>query len=78
MVRNKQYSFLANQGGGKASFTRYDGPFDGRKLNNSAITKTERALKKQFEATIARLAKTRLSTASEKGRIEGLKNKTTR
>ena len=78
MVRNKQYTFLANQGGGKASFTRYDGPFDGRKLNNSALTKTERVLKKQFEATIARLAKTRLSTASEKGRIEGLKNKTNR
>ena len=78
MVRNEQYSFLANHGGGKASFTRYDGPFDGRKLNNSALTKTERALKKQFEATIARLAKTRLSTASDKGRIEGLKNKTNR
>ena len=78
MVRNKQYSFVANQDGSKASLTRYDSPFNGTKLKDSALTKTERALKKQFEATIARLAKARLSTASEKGRIQGLKNKNNR
>ena len=78
MVRNKQYSFLANQDGSKAALTRYDSPFNGRKLKDSALTNTERILKKQFEATIARLAKARLSTASEEGRIQGLKNKTNR
>ena len=78
MVRNKQYSFVANQDGSKAALTRYDSPFNGTKLRDSALTKTERALKKQFEAAIARLAKARLSTASEKGRIQGLKNKNNR
>ena len=78
MVRNKQYSFVANQDGSKAALTRYDSPFNGTKLKDSALTKTERALREQFEATIARLAKARLSTASEEGRIQGLKNKTNR
>ena len=78
MVRNKQYSFLANQDGSKAALTRYDSPFNGRKLKDSALTNTERILKKQFEVIIARLAKARLSTASEEGRIQGLKNKTNR
>ena len=78
MVRNKQYSFVANQDRSKAALTRYDSPFNGTKLKDSALTKTERALKKQFEAAIARLAKARLSTASEKGRIQGLKNKNNR
>ena len=78
MVRNKQYSFVANQDGSNAALTRYDSPFNGTKLKDSALTKTERALKKQFEATIARLAKARLSTASEEGRIQGLKNKNNR
>jgi len=36
------------------------------------------ALKAQFEAKIAELAKTRLTTASEEGRKQGLKNKTNR
>ena len=78
MVRNKQYSFVANQDGSKAALTRYDSPFNGTKLKDSALTKTERALREQFKATIARLAKARLSTASEEGRIQGLKNKTNR
>ena len=78
MVRNKQYSFVANQDGSNAALTRYKGSFNGKKLKDSDLTKTERALKKQFEATIARLAKARLSTASEEGRIQGLKNKNNR
>ena len=78
MVRNKQYSFVANQDGSNVALTRYKGSFNGKKLKDSDLTKTERALKKQFEATIARLAKARLSTASEEGRIQGLKNKNNR
>ena len=78
MVRNKHYSFVAKQDGSNAALTRYEGSFNGTKLKDSALTKTERALKKQFEATIARLAKARLSTASEEGRIQGLKNKNNR
>ena len=78
MVRNKQYSFVAKQDGSNAALTRYEGSFNGTKLKDSALTKTDSALKKQFEATIARLAKARLSTASEEGRIQGLKNKNNR
>ena len=78
MVRNKQYSFVAKQDGSNAALTRYEGSFNGTKLKDPALTKTERALKKQFEATIARLAKARLSTVSEEGRIQGLKNKNNR
>ena len=78
MVRNKQYSFVAKQDGSNAALTRYEGSFNGTKLKDSALTKTERALKKQFEATIARLAKARLSTVSEEGRTQGLKNKNNR
>ena len=78
MVRNKHYSFVAKQDGSNAALTRYEGSFNGTKLKDSALTKTERALKKQFEATIARLAKARLSTVSEEGRIQGLKNKNNR
>ncbi|MDP6338007.1 MAG: sulfatase-like hydrolase/transferase, partial [Verrucomicrobiota bacterium] len=51
MVRNKQYSFVAKQDGSNAALTRYEGSFNGTKLKDSALTKTERALKKQFEAT---------------------------
>ena len=71
MVRNKQYSFVAKQDGSNAALTRYEGSFNGTKLKDSALTKTERALKKQFEATIARLAKARLSTVSEEGASRG-------
>ena len=78
MVRNKQYSFVAKQDGSNAALTRYEGSFNGTKLKDPALTKTERALKKKFEATIARLAKARLSTVSEEGRIQGLKNKNNR
>ena len=78
MVRNKQYSFVAKQDGSNAALTCYEGSFNGTKLKDSALTKKESALKKQFEATIARLAKARLSTASEEGRIQGLKNKNNR
>ena len=78
MVRNKQYSLLEKQDGSSAVLTRYKGSFDGRQLKDNKLTKTERALKEQFAATIARLAKARLSNVSEEGRILGLKNKTNR
>ena len=78
MVRNKQYSLVANQDGTGAALTRYKGSFDGNQLKDDKLTKTERALKAQFEAKIAELAKTRLTTASEEGRKQGLKNKTNR
>ena len=78
MVRDTRYSLLANQDGSSAVLTRYIGPFDGKQLKDNKLTKYERVLKEQFEATIARLAKTRLSTASKEGRIQGLKNKNNR
>ena len=56
----------------------YKGSFNGKQLNDDKLTKPERTLKTQFEAKIAELAKTRLTTASEEGRKQGLKNKTNR
>jgi arylsulfatase A len=70
MVRNKQYSLLAKSGGSDASLTRYKGPFDGKKLEDSRLSETERAIKEQFEATLARLRKTRLSSVSKENRVQ--------
>ena len=73
MVRNKQYSLLAKTDGSAARLTRYQGPFDGEKLSDSALSEPERAIKEQFDATLARLAKTRLSTVSREGRTQALR-----
>ena len=70
MVRNKQYSLLAKTDGSDASLTRYKGPFDGEKLEDSTLSETERARKEQFEATLARLAKTRLLSGSNEIRVK--------
>lgn len=78
MVRNKHYSLLVNQDGTNAALTRYKGPFKGKQLADNKLSKAERALKGQFEAKIAELTKSRLSTASKEGRAQGLKNKTNR
>ena len=78
MIRNQHYSLLANQDGTNAALTRYNNPFDGEQLKDNKLTKSERALKKQFQARIAELARTRLSTTSKEGRVQGLKNKTNR
>ena len=75
MVRNKQYSLLAKTDGSGAKLTRYKGPFDGEKLADDALSEPERAIKEHFEATLARLAKTRLSTVSEEGRTKVQKPK---
>jgi arylsulfatase A len=76
MVRNKQYSLLAKTDGSDARLTRYKGPFDGEKLEDSTLSETERAIKEQFEATLARLAKTRLSSVSEESRAQVKKPRT--
>jgi arylsulfatase A len=70
MVRDKQYSLLAKTDGSDARLTRYKGPFDGEKLADAALSESERAVKAQFEATLARLAKTRLSSVSREGRAQ--------
>ena len=70
MVRNKQYSLLAKTDGSDASLTRYQGPFDGKRLKDSTLSKPERAIKQQFETTLAQLAKTRLSSVSNEVRIK--------
>jgi arylsulfatase A len=75
MVRNKQYSLLAKTDGSDARLTRYKGPFDGEKLQDSALSERERAIKGQFEATLARLAKTRLSGVSKNVRAQVEKTK---
>ena len=70
MVRDKKYSLVAKTDGSDAKLTRYKGPFDGTQLENSALTKGESAIKEQFEGTIARLAKTRLSAVSKEVRAK--------
>ena len=70
MVRNKEYSLVAKTDGSGAALTRYKGPFDGKQLENSALTKDERSIKEQFEGTLARLAKARLSGVSEEVRAK--------
>jgi arylsulfatase A len=75
MVRNNQYSLLAKTDGSDASLTRYKGPFDGEKLKGSTLSEPERAIKQQFEATLARLAKTRLSGVSHEIRVKMQKRK---
>ena len=70
MVRNKTYSLVAKTDGSNASLTRYAGPFDGEKLKDASLSEPERALKGQFEATLARLAKTRLLSVSEATRAK--------
>jgi arylsulfatase A len=74
MVRNKQYSLLAKTDGSNARLTRYKGPFDGEKLVDSTLSEPERAVKERFEATLARLAKTRLTGVSKKVRAQLEKN----
>ncbi len=70
MVRNKQYSLVAKTDGSNAKLTRYLGSFDGEKLENSALSDSERSVKQQFEATLSRLAKTRLSSVSKEARAQ--------
>ena len=70
MVRNKEYSLVAKTDGSEANLTRYKGPFDGKQLEDSVLTKEERSTKEQFEATLARLAKTRLSGVSKQVRAK--------
>jgi len=68
MVRNQQYSLLAKTDGSDAKLTRYQGPFTGEEVSDTALSQPEHAVKKQFEATLARLAKTRLSSVSKEVR----------
>ncbi len=65
MVRNKQYSLLAKTDGRDARLTRYKGSFDGEKLADSELSERESTIKGQFQTTLVRLAKTRLSGASK-------------
>ena len=70
MVRDKKYSLVAKTDGSEANLTRYKGPFDGKQLENSALSKDERSIKEQFEGTLAQLAKTRLSGVSKQVRAK--------
>ena len=70
MVRNKQYSLLAKTDGSGVRLTRYKGPFDGEKLEESTLSEPDRAIKEQFETTLSRLAKIRLSGVSKDVRAQ--------
>ncbi len=75
IVRNKKYSLLANDDGSNAKLTRYRGPFDGQQLADSELSESERDIKEQFEATLAGLARTRLSGVSKEVRSQVTKPK---
>jgi hypothetical protein len=70
MVRNNQYSLLAKTDGSNARLTRYKGPFDGEKLEDSTLSQPESTIKQQFKATLARLAKSRLLSVSNEIRVK--------
>ena len=70
IVRNREYSLLAKTNGSNSSLTRYKGAFDGEKLVDSALSEQERSIKQQFETTLARLAKTRLTGVSKETRTK--------
>ena len=70
LVRDKKYSLVAKTDGSEANLTRYKGPFDGKQLEDSVLTKDERSIKEGFEGTLARLAKTRLSGVSKQVRTK--------
>ena len=70
MVRNNQYSLLTKTDASDASLTRYKGPFDGEKFKDYTLTQPESAIKQQFEATLARLAKSRLLSVSNEIRVK--------
>jgi len=66
MVRNRHYSLVAKTDGSDAKLTRYRGPYDGQTLEDGELTETEQRLKKNFETTLQRLAKSRLSSVKQK------------
>jgi arylsulfatase A len=80
MVRNKEYSLVAKTDGSGAKLMKYKGPFDGEKLEDGKLTNKENKLKKEFEATLARLAKSRLSSVDPevRAKIEKAENKQTK
>ncbi len=73
IVRNQTHALLAQQDGTKATLTRYSGSFDGQKLAEADLTDEERALKTDFEATLAEMAKTRLTGVSPEVREKVIK-----
>jgi len=65
MVRDKRYSLVAKTDGTNATLTRYQGPFDGKKLADSELTKKERMIKDQLASTLSKLAKARLTSVDK-------------
>jgi hypothetical protein len=59
IVRNRTYALLAKADGGEAVFRKYRGPFAPEELQDDALSESEKSIKAGFEATRARLAKTR-------------------
>ena len=74
MVRNKYYSLLAKSDGSDAKLIRYAGSYDGKKIEDSALSESELSIKGQFEDTLSQLAKTRLSSVSEEVRAKAEKS----
>ena len=70
MVRNKEYSLVAKTDGSGAKLTKYKGAFNGELLDGSKMTKEENTIKEQFEGTLTRLGKTRLSGVSKQVRAQ--------
>ena len=78
IVRNRNYSLLAKTNGRDAALTRYKGAFDGERIADTALSEQERTIKKQFETTLAQLAKARLTGVSKETRTKIQKPKKNR
>ncbi|MEL7336977.1 MAG: sulfatase-like hydrolase/transferase, partial [Planctomycetota bacterium] len=57
MVRNKTHSLVTKTDGSDAIFTRYRGPFDGKKIGTKKLKGDALAIKERFDAVRIRLAR---------------------
>jgi arylsulfatase A len=73
MVRNKKYSLVAKTDGSNATLTRYNGQFDGKKLEDSELTEEEKAIKEKYEGILAMMAETRLTGVKKEAKKQNQK-----
>lgn len=73
MVRNKKYSLVAKTDGSNATLTRYNGQFDGKKLEDSELTEEEKAIKEKYEGILAKMAETRLTGVKKEAKKQNQK-----
>lgn len=73
MVRDKKYSLVAKTDGSNATLNRYNGQFDGKKLEDSELTEEEKAIKEKYEGILAQMAETRLTGVKKEAKKQNQK-----